>query len=94
MKKPRPVEWAGQWLGRAGMGAGERFASYTLQRQGRDLCGYPNSLLEQIASWRHIRIGSANPAVRTRKHEVVSCSIAHNLFSSHLKIKLPPRSPS
>ena len=31
---------------------------------------------ELNAGQRHIRIGSANPAVRTRKHEVVSCSVA------------------
>jgi hypothetical protein len=33
---------------------------------------------------------SANPAVRTRKHEVVSCSVANDLFPIHLKSKLPP----
>lgn len=32
--------------------------------------------LELTASQRHIRIGTANPTVRTRKYEVVSCSVA------------------
>ena len=42
--------------------------------------------------YRHIRIGSANPAVRTRKHEVVSCSVA-DPHPTPLKIRLQPRKP-
>src|SRR5205814_10257510 len=47
---------------------------------------------EQIAGRRHIRIAPANPTARTRKHEVVSCSVA-DPFPIHLKIELQPRRP-
>jgi hypothetical protein len=39
---------------------------------------------EPTAGHLHIRIGSANPTVRTRKHEVVSCSVA-DLFPIRLR---------
>jgi hypothetical protein len=55
-------------------------------------CSHPKLHWEQMASRRYIEVGSANPAVRTRKHEVVSCSVTDDLFPIHLKIKSPPRS--
>ena len=41
----------------------------------------------------HIRIQNANPTVRTRKHEVVSCSVAgsNRLFPSKIASPLLPR---
>jgi hypothetical protein len=47
--------------------------------------------VEQIARRRHMRIGSVNPTVRTRKHEVVSCCVAVSNSSDRLKSDFPKK---
>jgi len=37
----------------------------------------------------HIKIGIANPTVRTRKQEMVSCNVAVSTKLNHLKIVSP-----